>query len=244
MCGRDQSRSMLTARHKQREIERDEQKHSDREKDSEERLEDIGSKRERDSKREARRESLEERGTEAQRETAGERNYVRGTVRTGFNRMNQHTPTELRCAPVPLETSAAQDSSSSKEYPYVRSQSSATFIASCRWTRGIGRLFRPRPNLSHEPAPSLFCGAPRKPRSIRGECYPRRTGVCPRSFQHTVCQALPVFFGEGEPFGMLSLQVLPGTGGQSSRCVLEPRDSCSSCTRPAQRHRCRPRANR
>ena len=81
------------------------------------------------SKREAPRESLQERVTEAQRETVGERNDVRGTVRTGFNRMNQHTPTELRCALVPLETFAAQDSSPSKEYTYVRSWSSATFFA-------------------------------------------------------------------------------------------------------------------
>ena len=44
MCGKNQSRSMLTTRHKQREMERDEQKHSEREKDREERLEDMGSK--------------------------------------------------------------------------------------------------------------------------------------------------------------------------------------------------------
>ena len=50
---------------------------------------------EKDSKREAPRERLQERVTEAQRETVGERNDVGGTDRTGFNRMNQHTPTEL-----------------------------------------------------------------------------------------------------------------------------------------------------
>ena len=93
--------------------------------------------------------------------------------------MNQHTPTELRCAPVQLETSAAQDSSSSKEYPYVRSQSSATSIASCDPERStVGREVSDASSVPVQIChmnlllPLLFCWAPRKPRSIRRECYP------------------------------------------------------------------------